>query len=63
MWKTKKDNFPKMIITYKGAYFSTHVSSISPNDLEIKETTDNNLECSFLDMIMFNDENELKFKL
>ena len=51
------------LLSINNKYFKQHIQSIYPNDLELKETTENDSECSFLDIMMFNDERELKFKL
>ena len=41
-------------------YFKLYVFSIYSNDLELKETTNSNTGCLFLDFQLFNDEGELK---
>ena len=51
------------LLSINNKYFKQCISSIYPNDLELKETTENDSECSYLDIMMFNDDDELKFKL
>ena len=51
------------LLSINNKYFKQCIPSIYPNELELKETTENTSECSYLDIMMFNDDGELKFKL
>ena len=39
-----------------------YITSMYPSDLELKETTESDRECSFLDLLLFNENGELKSK-
>ena len=39
------------------------MSSIYPKELELKETTESEESCSFLDLLLFNDDSELKCRV
>ena len=51
------------LLTVNNKYFRTYLPQIYPKELELKETTESNLKCSFLDLLLFSDDNQLKFKL
>ena len=51
------------LLSINNKHFREYISQIYPGDLELKETTENDMECSFLDIMMYNDNGELKFKL
>ena len=51
------------LLSINNKYFKQCIPSIYPSELELKETTENTSECSYLDIMMFNDDGELKFKL
>ena len=51
------------LLSINNKHFREYISQIYPDELELKETTENHMECSFLDIMMYNDNGELKFKL
>ena len=51
------------LLSINNGYFREYISQIYPGDLELKETTESDMECSFLDVMMYNDNGEIKFKL
>ena len=51
------------LLSMNNRYFQDYVSLIYPDDLELKETTESNTPCSFLDLLLFNDDEELKSRL
>ena len=51
------------LLSINNKHFKKYISSIYPNELELKETTESNTSCSFLDLLLFNDNEELKFRI
>ena len=51
------------LLSINNKYFKDHISTIYPNALELKETTESDTSCSFLDLLIFNDDGELKFRI
>jgi len=51
------------LLSVNNKYFKDYVSSIYPDDLELKETTESSASCSFLDLLLFSDDEELKSRV
>ena len=51
------------LLSINNKHFKKHISSIYPKELELKETTESNTSCSFLDLLLFNSNGELKFRV
>ena len=51
------------LLSINNKYFREYISQIYPDDLELKETTENDKECLFLDIMMYNNDGGIKFKL
>ena len=51
------------LLSVNNKMFKKYVSSIYPKDLELKETTESDEKCSFLDLLLFKDDGELKCRV
>ena len=51
------------LLSVNNKYFKDYVSDIYPDALELKETTESNTSCSFLDLLLFDDDGELKSRV
>ena len=49
------------LLSINNKHFKEYISTIYPDELELKETTESSTSCSFLDLLLFNDKDELKF--
>ena len=51
------------LLSVNNKHLKDYITSIYPSDLELKETTESNITCSFLDLLLFNDGGILKSKV
>ena len=51
------------LLSINNKHFKKYISTIYPDELELKETTESSTSCSFLDLLLFNDKDELKFRV
>ena len=51
------------LLSLNNKYFKRYMSSIYQRDLELKETTESHAKCSFLDLLLFSDDGELKYQV
>ena len=51
------------LLSINNKHFKDHVQNIYPSELELKETTESDSECSYLDLLFFSENGELKIRL
>ncbi len=51
------------LLNVNNKHFKTYLPEIYPKELELKETTESESSCSFLDLLLYADESQLKHKL
>ena len=51
------------LLSVNNKHLKDYITSIYPSDLELKETTESNITCSFLDLLLFSDGGILKSKV
>ena len=52
-----------ILLSVNNKHLKQYITSIYPSDVELKETTESRTTCSFLDLMLFNENGELKSKV